>query len=65
MPAGELRTKEFSSNAYQFSTNNTSQVSYTSLNFSELNGKWVGAQHWRPVRAVETDCEIQLGTKLD
>ena len=44
MPGGELRTKEYSSNAYQFSIDNTSQVSYTSLSFSEVNGNWVGAQ---------------------
>ena len=29
MPGGELRTKEYASNAYQFSIENTSQVSYT------------------------------------
>ena len=51
MPGGELRTKEYSSNAYQFPIDNTSQVSYTSLNFSEVNGKWVGAQPWRSVGA--------------
>ena len=30
MPGGKLRTKEYSSNAYQFSINNTGQVSYKS-----------------------------------
>ena len=40
---GELRTKENSSNACQFSIDNSSQVSYTSLSFSQVNGKWVGA----------------------
>ena len=44
MPGGELRTKDYSSNAYQFSIENTSQVSYTSLSFSEVNSEWVGAQ---------------------
>ena len=65
MPGGELRTKEYSSNAYQFSIDNTSQVSYTSLSFSEVNGKWVGAQPWRSVGADEIDYELHLGTKLD
>ena len=55
MAGGELRTKEYSSNAYQFSIDNTSQVSYTSLSFSEVNDKWVGAQRWRSVSADEID----------
>ena len=55
MPGGEIRTKEYSSNVYQFSIDNTSQVSYTSLSFSEVNGKWVGAQPWRSVGADEND----------
>ena len=41
---GELRTKDFSSNGYQFSIDNTSQLSYTSFSLSEVNGKRVGAQ---------------------
>ena len=53
MPGGELRTKEYPSNAYQFPIDNTSQVSYTSLSFREVNGKWVGAQPWRSVGAAE------------
>ena len=65
MPGEELRTKEYSSNAYQFSIDNTSQVSYTSLIFSEVNGKWVGAQTWRSVGADEFDYELHLGTKMD
>ena len=65
MPGGELRTKEYSSNAYQFSIDNSSQVSYTSLSFSEVNGKRVGAQTWRFVGADEIDYELHLGTKLD
>ena len=65
IPGGELRTKEYSSNAYQFLIDNTSQVSYTSLSFSDVNGKWVGAQPWRSVGADETDFELHLGTKLD
>ena len=65
MPGGELRTKEYSSNAYQFSIDNTSQVSHTSLGFSEVNGKRVGAQPWRCVGADEIDYELHLGTKLD
>ena len=65
MPAGELRTKEYSSNAYQFSIDNTSQVSYTSLSFSEVNGKRVCAQPWRTVGADEIVYDLHLGTKLD
>ena len=65
MPGGELRLKEYSSNAYQFSFDNTSQVSYTSLSFGEVNGKWVGAQSWRSVGADEIHYELHLGTKLD
>ena len=62
---GELRTKEYSSNAYQFSIDNTSQVSYTSLTFSKVNGKRVSAQASRSVGADEIDYELDLGTKLD
>ena len=65
MPGGELRAKEYSSNAYQFSIDNTSQVSYTSSSFSEVNGKWVGAQAWRSVVVDEIDYELHLRTKLD
>ena len=65
MPGWQLRTKEFSSNVYQFSIDNTSQVSYTSLSFNEINGKWVGAQTWRSVSADEIDYELHLRTKLD
>ena len=65
MPGGETRTKEYSSNAYQFSIDNPSQVSYTSLTFTEVTAKWVGAQPWRSVGADEIDYELQLGTKLD
>ena len=65
MLGGELQTKECSSNAYQFSIDNTSQVSYTSLSFSEVNGKWVCAQPWRSVGADEIDYELHLGAKLD
>ena len=61
----QVRTKEFSSNAYQFSIDNTSQVSYTSLSFSEVNGKWAGAQPWRSAGADEIDYDLHLGTKLD
>ena len=64
-PGGELRTKEYSTNPYQFSIDNTSQVSYTSLSFSEVNGKWVGAQPWRFVGADEIDYELLLGAKMD
>ena len=60
MPAGELRTKDYSSNAYPFSIDNTSQVSYRSLSFSEVNGKWVGAQPWPSVGADEIDYELHL-----
>ena len=65
MPGRELRTREYSSDAYQFSIDNTSQVCYTSLGFSEVNGKWVGAQLWRSVGTNEIDYELHLGTKLD
>ena len=64
MPGGKLRTKEVSSNAYQFSIDNTSQVSYTSLSLIKVNGKWVGAQPWRSVGADEIDYELHLGTKF-
>ena len=64
MPGGELRTKEHSSNAYQFSIDKTSQVSYASSQFSELNGKWAGAQPWSSVGADEINYEKHLGTKL-
>ena len=53
MPGGEIRTKEYSSNVYQFSIDNPSQVSYTSSSFTEAIGKWVGAQTWRSVGADE------------
>ena len=65
MPGRELRTDEFSSNAYQFSIDNTSQVFCTSLSFSEVNGKWVGAKPWRSVGADEPNYELNLGTKMD
>ena len=65
MPGGELRTKEYSSNAYRFSIDNTSQLSYMSLSFSEVNGKCVGAQLWRSVSSDEIDYELHLGTKMD
>ena len=65
MPGGELRKTEYSSNTYQFSIDNTSQVSYTSLSFSEVNCKWVDGQPWRSVGADEIDYELHLGKKLD
>ena len=65
IPGGELRTKQSSCNANQFSIDNTSQLSYTFLSCSELNAKWVGAQPWQSVGAEEIDYEVQLGTKLD
>ena len=65
IPGEELRTKDYSSNAYQFLIDNTSRVSYTSSNFSEVNGKRVGAQPWRSVGEDEIDYELHLGTKLD
>ena len=65
MPGGELRTKVYSSNAYQFSIDNSSQVSYTSLSLGKVNGKGVGAQPWRSVGADEIDYELHLATKLD
>ena len=64
-PGGEIRTNENSSNSFQFSIDNTSQVFYTSLSFSELSGKWAGAQLWRSVGADEIDHELHLGTKFD
>ena len=64
MPGGELGTKKYSSNAYQFSVDNTSHVYYTSSSFSEVNGKQFGAQPWRSVGADEIDYELHLGTKL-
>ena len=65
MPGGELRTKEHAFNAYQFSIDNSSQVSYSSLSFSKSNGQWIGAQPWHTVGADEIDYELHLGTKLD
>ena len=65
MPCGEIRRKEFLSNAYQFSIDNSSQALYTSLGFCESNRKWVGAQHWPSVSEEEMDYQFHLGTKLD
>ena len=65
MPGRELLTKEFSSNAYQFSVDNTSRVSYTSLSFSEINDKEVSAQPWHSVGADENDYELHSRKKLD
>ena len=65
LPVGDLRTKKYSSNAHQFSIENTSQVSYTSISFSEVNGKWFDAQPWRSLGADELDYELHLVTKLD
>ena len=44
VPGGELRTMDFSSNAYQFWIQSTSQFFNTSISLCEVNGKWVGAQ---------------------
>ena len=52
MPCGDLRAKEHSSNEIRFSVDNTSQVSFTSLSFSEVNSKRFGAQ---PERSVGAD----------
>ena len=57
--------KEYSSNAYEFPIDNTSQVFFTSLSFSEVSGKRIGAQPWRSVGTNEIDYELHLGTKLD
>ena len=65
MPGGELRSKKHAFNNYQFSIDNSSQVSYSSLSFSKSNGKWIGAQPWHTVGADEIDYELHLGTKLD
>ena len=65
MPGGEIRTKEHAFNAYQFSIDNSSQVSYSSLSFSKSNGQWIGAQPLHTVGADEIDYELHLGTKLD
>ena len=65
LPGGELRTKEYSSNAHQFSIDNSSQVTCMSLSFSEISNKRVGAQLWRSVGADEVDYEWHLGTNLD
>ena len=62
---GELRLKEYSSNPYQFSLDNTSQISYTSSSFREVNGIRVGAQPWHSVGADEMQYKLHLGTKLD
>ena len=65
MPVGKIPTKKCSSNAYQFLIDNTSYVSYTSLIFSEVNDRLVGAQPWRSVGADEIEFKLHLGTKLD
>ena len=65
MPSSESRTKEYSTNAYQFSIDNKNQVSSTSLSFSEVNDKWVGEQRWRSVGVDEIGHELHSGTKLD
>ena len=39
MPGEELRTKEYSSHAYQFSIDSSCQVSYMSVSLSEVNDK--------------------------
>ena len=51
--------------SYQFSIDNTSQVSFTSLSFNEVNGKCVGAQPSRCVGADEIDNELHLVKSLD
>ena len=65
MPGGELRTKEHAFNAYQFSIDNSGQVSYSSLSFSKSNDQWIVAEPWHTVGADEIDYELHLGTKLD
>ena len=65
MPGGKLRTKEHAFNAYHFSIDNSSQVSYSSLSFCQSNGHRFGAQPWRTIGADDIDCELHLGTKLD
>ena len=65
MPGGALRTTENAFNAYQFSIDNSSQVSYSSLSFSKSNGQWIGAQPWHTVGTDEIDYELHLGAKLD
>ena len=65
MSGGQLRTKEYSSNAYQFSMENTSQVSYPSLCSSQVNVKWFGAQPWRSVSQDQIDYELRFGKKLN
>ena len=40
MPGGKLRTKEYSTNAYQFLIDNFSEVSCVSWSFSEIYSKW-------------------------
>ena len=65
MPGGNLRTKECSSNVYQFATDNTGQVSNTFLIFSEVYGKCFGAQPWCTISTDEVDYELHLETKLN
>ena len=61
----QYQVENYSSKAYRFSIDNTSQVSCTSLSFGEVNGKWVGAQPRRSAGADEIDYELHLGTNLD
>ena len=65
MLGGELRTKEYSSNAYRFWNDNRSQASYTCLIFSSVDCKLDAAKAWRFVSADEVDYELYLGTKMD
>ena len=65
MPGEELRTQDFSCNAYQLSIDSSCQVSYLSVSLSEVNGKWIGAQPWCSVGADEIEYELHLGTKLN
>ena len=65
MSGGELRTKELVFNAYQFSIDNSSQVSYLLLLFSKSNDLWVGALPSHTVGAEEIVYELHLGTKFD
>ena len=51
--------------AYQIPIDNTSQISYTSLYFREVNGKWVGAHFWLCFGADGIDFELKLGIQLE
>ena len=62
---GKMRSDAFILKSFNFSTDNTSQVSHATLNFVKINVYWVRAQTWRTLCADEIDYALNLGTKLE